>query len=124
MVNLSGYEPSFLEALEPALENLAKKGIKLAANAGTVATKDLFDIVVDMAREKGLDLCVAWVEGDVVLEQVQTALKEGTNDFVNFITGQKLKDWPFKPLFARMWKFPNQIIFRTGAPLALTPGFS
>lgn len=56
-----------------------------------------------MAKKKGLDLCIAWVEGDVVLDQVQTALKEGSNDFVNFITGQKLKDWPFKPLFAQCY---------------------
>lgn len=100
---MKGYEPSFLESLEPALDNIAKKGIKLAANAGTVATKELFDIVVDMVKNKGLDLSIAWVEGDVVLDQVQTALRDGTNDFVNFITGQKLKDWPHKPLFAQCY---------------------
>jgi hypothetical protein len=98
-----GYEPSFLEALEPAIENIAKKGIKLAANAGTVATKDLYDIVVAMAKRKNLDLCIAWVEGDVVLDKVQAALKEGSHDFVNFITGQKLTDWPFTPLFAQCY---------------------
>ena len=41
-----GYEATFLEALEPAVENIAKKGIKLVSNAGTVATKELFDLVV------------------------------------------------------------------------------
>ena len=98
-----GYEPSFVEALDPAIENIAKKGIKLAANAGTVATKELYDIVVEMAKSKNLKLCIAWVEGDVVLQQVQTALQDGSNDFVNFITGQKLKDWPFKPIFSQCY---------------------
>ncbi|TID15724.1 DUF1446-domain-containing protein [Venturia nashicola] len=47
-----GYEPSFLEALEPALEDIAKKGLKLACNAGCVATKDLYEEVVKMVEEK------------------------------------------------------------------------
>jgi hypothetical protein len=98
-----GYEPSFVEALEPALENLAKKGIKVAANAGTVGTEKLFNIVVKMVKQKGLNLSVAWIEGDVVLEQVQTAIADGSNDFQNFITGQKLKDWPFKPIFGQCY---------------------
>ena len=54
-----GYEPTFLGALEPALENIAKKGIKVAANAGCVATKELYELVVKMVEEKGLRLTVA-----------------------------------------------------------------
>lgn len=68
-----------------------------------MATKELFDIVVAMAKEKKLDISIAWVEGDVVLDKVQTALQDGSCDFVNFITGQKLRDWPFKPLFAQCY---------------------
>ena len=94
--------------MEPAIENLAKKGIKLAANGGTVATKKLFDIVVEMVKKKNLNLCVAWVEGDVVLDQVQAAVADGSNDFTNFITGQKLKDWPFKPIFGQCCCFQGR----------------
>lgn len=83
--------------------NIARKGIKLAANAGTVATKDLYDLVVQMAQEKGLHLNVAWVEGDAVLEQVMSASNDGADDFVNICTGQKLKDWPFEPVFAQCY---------------------
>lgn len=92
-----------MEALEPAIETIAKKGIKLAANAGTVATKELFELVVKMVKDKGLTLSVAWIEGDVVLEQVQTAMNDGTCEFVNFCTGQNLKDWQFKPIFAQCY---------------------
>lgn len=95
-----GYEETFLEALEPALENLAKKRIKLAVNAGTVATNDLFKVVVDMVQEKGLDLTVAWVEGDLVLDAVQSMPK---SDLVNICTGQSLEDWGFEPFFAQCY---------------------
>ncbi|KAI2754032.1 hypothetical protein DTO006G1_8774 [Penicillium roqueforti] len=40
------YEPSFLEALEPALDDLAKYGIKLAVNAGVTDTKGLYEVVL------------------------------------------------------------------------------
>jgi hypothetical protein len=63
-----GFEKTFRDAPEPALDNIAKKGIKLAANARTVVTKDLYDIVVKMVEEEKLRLTVAWIEGDVVLD--------------------------------------------------------
>lgn len=52
------YDLSFLEALEPALEDLAKYGIKLAVNAGVTDTKGLYKVVMNMVQAKGLDLKV------------------------------------------------------------------
>lgn len=52
------YDLSFLEALNPALEDLAKYGIKLAVNAGVADTKGLYDVVMKMVQAKGLDLKV------------------------------------------------------------------
>lgn len=52
------YDLSFLEALEPALEDLAKYGIKLAVNAGVTDTKGLYEVVIRMIQSKGLDLKV------------------------------------------------------------------
>ncbi|PMD37164.1 DUF1446-domain-containing protein [Hyaloscypha variabilis F] len=98
-----GYEETFLEALEPALENIAKKGIKLAANAGTVATKELYDIVVKMAKDKGLDLTIAWIEGDAVLDLVKDKLKKEPKKFVHISTGKSLDEWDFDPLFAQCY---------------------
>ena len=97
-----GYESSFLHALEPALEHLARKKQKLATNAGTVSTKALFDKVVKMVESKGLDLCVAWVEGDIVLDQVQAARKKG-DELKHICNGMKLEDWPYEPLFAQCY---------------------
>lgn len=53
------YDLSFLEALNPALEDLAKYGIKLAVNAGVADTKGLHEVVTNMVKAKGLDLKVS-----------------------------------------------------------------
>ncbi len=97
-----GYEPSFLEALEPALEALAKKRIKVAANAGCVATRALFDEVVSMVDRHGLSdsMRVAWVEGDVVTSTIQSI---DPASLVSVCTGQRLSDWSFEPLFAQCY---------------------
>lgn len=52
------YDLSFLEALEPALDDLAKHDIKLAVNAGVTDTKGLYEVVTQMVQRKGLDLKV------------------------------------------------------------------
>ena len=53
------YDLSFLEALEPALEDLAKYGIKLAVNAGVTDTEGLYKVVTRMVQAKKLDLKVS-----------------------------------------------------------------
>lgn len=97
-----GYEPSFLEALEPSLEALAEKRIKVAANAGCVDTRGLFDKVVEMIAKQGLSdkLKVAWVEGDVV---TSTVLGADPSTLTSVCTGGKLSEWPFEPLFAQCY---------------------
>ncbi|EME41925.1 hypothetical protein DOTSEDRAFT_82075 [Dothistroma septosporum NZE10] len=97
-----GYEPSFLDALEPALAGLAERGIKLAANAGCVATKALFDKVVQMVDAQGLGhkLKVAWIEGDDVTSTVKGMDPE---EQLSVCTGQKLSDWPYEPIFAQCY---------------------
>jgi hypothetical protein len=56
---MPGYETSFLLALEPALEDLAKHGIKLAVNAGNSDTEGLYKVVAQMIQAKGLKLKVS-----------------------------------------------------------------
>lgn len=54
----SGYEPTFLEAIQPALEDLDKYGIKVAVNAGNTDVKGLHDAVLELITQKGLNLKV------------------------------------------------------------------
>jgi hypothetical protein len=53
-----GYEPSFLEALEPALKDIAQYGIKVVVNAGVTDTEGLYRVVESMVKKKGLNLKV------------------------------------------------------------------
>lgn len=116
-----GFEPSFLEALEPALANIAKKGLKLACNAGCVATKDLYEEVVKMVEEKGLDLEIAWVEGDVVLDQIKDELKVSPTAYRHVSTGQSLTDWGHEPIFAQCYLGGMGIAaaFKAGADIVI-----
>ncbi|PYH89119.1 DUF1446-domain-containing protein [Aspergillus ellipticus CBS 707.79] len=99
----SGYEPSFLLALSPALEDLAKHGIKLAVNAGNTDTEGLYKVVKQMVEARGLDLKVAWVSGDEVLSTVKAALASGQSPFTNIYTGESLSSWSFDPIYAQCY---------------------
>lgn len=97
------YEPTFLEALEPALENIAKYKIRVAVNAGASDTKLLHQVVTEMVASKGVSLKVAWISGDEVLPAVQKAQQAGQNSFENICTGEVLNEWKFKPIYAQAY---------------------
>lgn len=97
------YEPTFIEALEPALNDLAKYKIKVAVNAGASDTKLLHRVVSDMVEKKGLGLKVAYISGDEVLPAVEKARRDGKSKFENICTGELLEDWKFDPLSAQAY---------------------
>lgn len=101
--NLEAYEPTFLEALVPALPYIAKYRIKVAVNAGAADTKKLYEVVTKLVKEKGHDLSVAWISGDEVLPQLLDAQKRGESPFENICTGQNLGDWEFEPMYAQAY---------------------
>ncbi|KAL4891508.1 DUF1446-domain-containing protein [Aspergillus ambiguus] len=98
-----GYEPAFLLALQPALYDIAKHGIKLAVNAGNTDTEGLYKAVTTMVQAKRLNLKVAWVSGDEVLSTVKSALTSGKSTFKNVYTGETLLDWSFEPIYAQCY---------------------
>lgn len=100
---MDAYEPTFLEALEPALSSIAKYRIKVAVNAGASDTQKLYNIVTKMVKTKGLGLSVAWISGDEVLPQLLEAQKRGQSPFENICTEQKLEDWQFEPIYAQAY---------------------
>jgi hypothetical protein len=97
------YEPTFLEALIPALPLIAKHRIKVAVNAGASDTQKLYEIVTKLVQERGLDLKIGWISGDEVLPAVQDAQKSGISAFENVYTGETLKDWKFEPIYAQAY---------------------
>ncbi|KAF2114291.1 hypothetical protein BDV96DRAFT_613486 [Lophiotrema nucula] len=100
---MDAYEPTFLEALEPALPYIAKHRIKVAVNAGAADTKKLHEVVTKLVKAKGLDLSVAWISGDEVLPQLLEAQQRGDSPFENICTGEKLGDWQFEPIYAQAY---------------------
>lgn len=90
----SEFETSFVESIESALEDLASRKIRVAVNAGASDTKKLHDVLVDLIQQKGLDLKVAWIEGDEVLDVLQQAIKTG-EDFTNLTTGKDINSHEF-----------------------------
>lgn len=97
------YEPTFVEALQPALKNIAKYRIKVAVNAGASDTEKLYQVVTNMCAQQGLDLKVAWISGDEVFPAIQKARKDRTSTFENISTGEVLDDWQFEPLYAQAY---------------------
>ena len=99
------FEASFLEALEPALPDLAKYGIRVAVNAGASDTEGLYKIVRDLIQKKGLGskLKLAWISGDEVLPTVKSSLKGGNSAFKNIYTGEVLSSWKFDPIYAQAY---------------------
>ena len=77
----TAYEPTFLEALAPALSDIARYGIKVAVNAGGSDVRGLAEAVRKICSKapigEGRELKVAWIDGDDVLEVVKARLREG-----------------------------------------------
>jgi len=62
----AGYARDFITQIDPLLETILDKGIKLITNAGGVNPKACADALFDVASKRGLSLKVAVVSGDDV----------------------------------------------------------
>jgi hypothetical protein len=96
------FDPTFIENLSPALPDIARKGIKVAVNAGACDTQLLARNVEDEVKRQGLDLRVAYVEGDEVTDVVNRLIKQGEK-FTSLMTGEDLKDWGYTPIYAQCY---------------------
>jgi hypothetical protein len=94
------FDPTFMDNLSPALPDIARKGIKVAVNAGASDTKLLASLVGDEVRKHGLGLKVAYVEGDEVTDTVKRLINQG-EPFPSLMTGELLEDWGYKPVYAQ-----------------------
>ncbi|RDW71833.1 hypothetical protein BP5796_07867 [Coleophoma crateriformis] len=79
------YEPTFLEALAPALKDIARHQIKIVVNAGASDPKALRGAVNELLLSQGLasQLKIAYISGDDVLPVIQTSLQSSKNDLLN-----------------------------------------
>jgi hypothetical protein len=103
-----GYATSFLRQLEPVLGAIAERGVRVVVNAGGLAPAACAAAVRGLAASLGLELPVAHVEGDDLLERVAGL------DLPNLDTGAALGDR--SPLTA------NAYLGAWGIASALTAG--
>ncbi|KAF2265057.1 DUF1446-domain-containing protein [Lojkania enalia] len=96
------FDPTFIENLSPALPDIARKSIKVAVNAGACDAKLLARTVENEVKRRGLDLKVAYVEGDEVTDVVNRLIKGGEK-FTSLMTGKDLKDWEYTPIYAQCY---------------------
>lgn len=115
------YEPSFVDAITPALEDLDRNRIKVAVNAGATDTAKLHELISGLVKEKGLNLNVAYVDGDVVTDTVKELIKKGKAfnhlvDSKNYLskTGD---DIVFAQCYLGIWGIARA--FREGADIVL-----
>jgi hypothetical protein len=133
------YESSFLEAIEPALPSLASRRIKVAVNAGASDPKKLHDYLKNKIASLGLDLKLAWIEGDEVTETVKKAIESG-DELISLTTGiasiiekeknarltllqigKKLSEWNLQTIYAQCYLGAWGIAeaFKQGADIVL-----
>lgn len=96
------YALQFINCFEPAMQDLAKNKIKLAVNAGGSDTELLAEVCQKLLQDAGLDLKVAWVEGDDVMEAF-TDLQAKGHKFHSLTDDGSLEEWGFKPVAAQAY---------------------
>ncbi|KAH8738311.1 hypothetical protein BGZ61DRAFT_544692 [Ilyonectria robusta] len=97
-----GYEPYFLEEVDPAIPWLAKKGTKLAVNAGASDVHGLAEAVKELIKKHGVDLKVG-------------------EPFLNLPANKSIQEWGYDPVCAQCYLGGTGIAecFRAGADIVL-----
>ncbi|KAH7170028.1 hypothetical protein EDB81DRAFT_676489 [Dactylonectria macrodidyma] len=115
-----GYEPYFLEEVDPAIPWLAKKGTKLAVNAGASDVHGLAVAVKELIKKHGVDLKVGVVDGDDVTDAVLDLYKKG-EPFLNLPANKSIQEWGYDPVCAQCYLGGTGIAecFRAGADIVL-----
>lgn len=115
-----GYEPYFLEEVDPAIPWLAKKGTKLAVNAGASDVHGLAVAVKALIQKHGVDLKVGVVDGDDVTDAVLDLYKKG-EPFYNLPANKPIQEWGYEPVCAQCYLGGTGIAecFRAGADIVL-----
>ena len=96
------FAENFMDCFEPAIDDLARRGIKLAVNAGASDTEVLAKLVQKKVKECGHNLKVAWIEGDEVTGVVKSMLDKGEG-FRSLMHNRSVKEWGLEPVCAQCY---------------------
>ncbi len=85
-----GYVYDFLFQIEEVLELIVEKGVRIITNAGGINPEALAKKIADSAKSKGLNLKVAAVTGDDILNRINELVNSGEK-MTNMETGEDFK---------------------------------
>jgi hypothetical protein len=98
----AGYARDFVTQVEPLLEEILKRGIRIITNAGGVNPGGCAEALFQMARRRGLPLKVAVVGGDDLKGRIEELRERGIS-LSNMETGEELGRYRDKILSANAY---------------------
>ena len=98
----AGYVGTFLKQVREVLASCMEKNIKIVTNAGGLNPSGMATAVKEIAKELGLDVKVAYIDGDDLMPRL-TDLQEKGEQFENIDTQQKLADGNKPPVTANAY---------------------
>lgn len=97
-----GYAEYFVDQIRPHLPAIARRGLKVVANAGAFNPAGLAQVLRQLIAQAGLTLHVAHVEGDNILARLP-ALRAAGHAMQHLDTGKPLASWGFEPIAANAY---------------------
>ncbi|EFC85786.1 acyclic terpene utilization AtuA family protein [Parafrankia sp. EUN1f] len=115
------YVAYFVQQLRPHLAAVAERGMKVVTNAGGLSPASLAEKLRALVREEGLDLTVAHVAGDSILDRIDD-LQAAGHRLEHLDTGAPVKDWGAEPRAANAYlgAFGIATALRNGADIVVT----
>lgn len=110
----TGYAKTFERQIDPLLEEIAARGVKVVVNAGGLAPATLAERLRRTCGARGVPLSIAHVEGDDLLPRLD-ALQEEGNPLSHLDTGKPLSSWGHRPLTANAYLGAWGIVAALGA---------
>ncbi len=113
----AGYATDFVDvAMKSTIGEIARKGIRVISNAGGVNPRTCAEALAAVAREAGVEVAIAVVEGDDVMSLLPELAREGV---IEFQTGAPL---PKRPITANAYlgALPVAAALAAGADVVIT----
>jgi len=116
-----GYAATFLRQLEPVAGEIADRGVRVVVNAGGLDPAGLAEATNELLAKVGVDLAVAYVEGDDLTARIPSLLDAG-HDLAHLDTGAPFTSWSHDPLTANAYLggFGVKAALAEGADIVVT----
>jgi hypothetical protein len=98
----SGFARDFVTQIEPLLEMILQKKVRIITNAGGVNPRGCAEALFAVAKAKGLDLKIAVIDGDNIADRVTLLMSQGVS-FTNMETGEEFDKYADKLLSANSY---------------------